>query len=101
VIGARVLDGRTGRGEAARTGLHSSNHLASTSLLEGLVFGSSVGKVVAAGAGDGPTSSVVDRAQRAVERRLAMTIPATTGPSSLSLSSFPSPSLLLSLSSLS
>ncbi|EED87355.1 l-aspartate oxidase, partial [Thalassiosira pseudonana CCMP1335] len=34
-------------GEAARTGLHGGNRLASTSLLEGLVFGSSVGEIVA------------------------------------------------------
>ena len=46
------LDGRTtlrglyAAGEAARTGLHGGNRLASTSLLEGLVFGSSVADFV-------------------------------------------------------
>jgi hypothetical protein len=73
VIGTRVLDGRTGHDKVARTGLHSGNRLASTNILEGLVFGSSVGKAVAAGAGNGPTLSVVNHAQRAIERRLATT----------------------------
>ena len=47
------LQGRTGlpglyaAGEAAQTGLHGGNRLASTSLLEGLVFGSSVADFVA------------------------------------------------------
>jgi L-aspartate oxidase len=49
---ATDLKGRTSlqnlyaAGEAARTGLHGGNRLASTSLLEGLVFGASVAKHV-------------------------------------------------------
>jgi succinate dehydrogenase/fumarate reductase flavoprotein subunit len=102
VIGTRMLDGRTGPGEVARTGLRGGNPLASTSLLEGLVFGSSVGEVVAAGARNGPTLLVADRARRAIECRLATMIPATAGPLSLlSLSTLvPSLSPLSSSSSL-
>jgi len=40
--GRTSLNGLYAAGEAARTGLHGGNRLASTSLLEGLVFGASV-----------------------------------------------------------
>ncbi|KAL3911347.1 MAG: hypothetical protein SGILL_007314, partial [Bacillariaceae sp.] len=40
--GRTTLNGLYAAGEAARTGLHGGNRLASTSLLEGLVFGASV-----------------------------------------------------------
>ncbi len=92
LIGARVLDRRTCRGEAGRTSLHGGNCLVSTSLLKGLVIGLSVVEAVAARAGDGPTSSVVNRARHAIKRQLATTILATAGPLSSS-SSLLSPSL--------
>jgi len=44
--GCTTLKGLYAAGEAARTGLHGGNRLASTSLLEGLVFGSSVADFV-------------------------------------------------------
>jgi L-aspartate oxidase len=44
--GRTSLDGLYAAGEAARTGLHGGNRLASTSLLEGLVFGASVADFV-------------------------------------------------------
>jgi L-aspartate oxidase len=44
--GRTSLTGLYAAGEAARTGLHGGNRLASTSLLEGLVFGSSVADFV-------------------------------------------------------
>jgi L-aspartate oxidase len=44
--GQTSLKGLYAAGEAARTGLHGGNRLASTSLLEGLVFGASVADFV-------------------------------------------------------
>jgi L-aspartate oxidase len=44
--GCTSLPGLYAAGEAARTGLHGGNRLASTSLLEGLVFGASVADYV-------------------------------------------------------
>merc|ERR1711920_1025929 len=46
-------------GEAARTGLHGGNRLASTSLLEGLVFGASVADFVGLHSNDADISRVV------------------------------------------
>jgi L-aspartate oxidase len=46
ISGRTSLKGLYAAGEAARTGLHGGNRLASTSLLEGLVFGASVADFV-------------------------------------------------------
>lgn len=49
--GRTTLPGLYAAGEAARTGLHGGNRLASTSLLEGLVFGATVADFVGSGEG--------------------------------------------------
>ena len=62
-------------GKAVRMELHTGNGLASMSLLEGLVIGSSVGKVVMGAVDDGngmteSTRVVMDRAQCLIKHRL-------------------------------
>ena len=49
--GRTTLNGLFAAGEAARTGMHGGNRLASTSLLEGLVFGATVADQVGSDAG--------------------------------------------------
>eukprot|EP00542_Grammatophora_oceanica_P017471 CAMPEP_0194029510 /NCGR_PEP_ID=MMETSP0009_2-20130614/3213_1 /TAXON_ID=210454 /ORGANISM="Grammatophora oceanica, Strain CCMP 410" /LENGTH=576 /DNA_ID=CAMNT_0038669199 /DNA_START=185 /DNA_END=1915 /DNA_ORIENTATION=- len=61
--GATSLRNLYAAGEAARTGLHGGNRLASTSLLEGLVFGATVADYC--GTGDG--REVAEEAKRVVE----------------------------------
>jgi len=51
INGRTNLTGLYAAGEAARTGLHGGNRLASTSLLEGLVFGATVADFVASAEG--------------------------------------------------
>ncbi len=53
--GAAAVDGLWAAGEAACTGVHGANRLASNSLLEGMVFGARVAEAIAGGAGPTPT----------------------------------------------
>jgi L-aspartate oxidase len=53
--GATALEGLWAAGEAACTGVHGANRLASNSLLEGMVFGARVAEAIAGGAGPTPT----------------------------------------------
>jgi len=79
VVGNRNL---YAAGEAARTGLHGGNRLASTSLLEGLVYGASVGEMVAGVVKDESDSAALEErekvmetmhhARHAIEQRLVM-----------------------------
>ena len=83
-------------GEAARTGLHGGNRLASTSLLEGLVYGASVGEMVAGVVSDGSDDKALENRERvmemmhqaryAIEQRLAVeqSSPNNTGSSTMS-----------------
>ena len=54
--GASALPGLWAAGEAACTGVHGANRLASNSLLEGMVFGARLAEAIEAGA-DGPRRS--------------------------------------------
>jgi L-aspartate oxidase len=65
--GRTSLPGLYAAGEAARTGLHGGNRLASTSLLEGLVFGASVADHVGSAEG----RSHATEASRAIASFLA------------------------------
>jgi len=79
VVGNRNL---YAAGEAARTGLHGGNRLASTSLLEGLVYGASVGEMVAGVVKDESDNAALEErekimetmhhARHAIEQRLIM-----------------------------
>ena len=53
--GATSLEGLWAAGEAACTGVHGANRLASNSLLEGMVFGARVAEAIAGGAGPSAT----------------------------------------------
>ena len=59
--GRTSLQGLYAAGEAARTGLHGGNRLASTSLLEGLVFGASVADYIGSSEGKGLRSEAGEK----------------------------------------
>jgi len=61
LFGATALPGLWAAGEAACTGVHGANRLASNSLLEGMVFGARLAERIASGA-SGPSATGVLRA---------------------------------------
>ena len=61
LYGAASVPGLWAAGEAACTGVHGANRLASNSLLEGMVFGARLAERLASGA-DGPTATGAMRA---------------------------------------
>lgn len=69
LAGASSLPGLWAAGEAACTGVHGANRLASNSLLEGLVFGPRVVEAIAAGV-DGPTPTGAMRSVFAADGNL-------------------------------
>ena len=86
--GASSLPGLWAAGEAACTGVHGANRLASNSLLEGMVFGPRVVEAIAAGV-DGPRSTGAMRAVLGGEgdiggQRLALELPAPPVPPDVS-----------------
>ncbi|MGC8470840.1 MAG: L-aspartate oxidase [Acidimicrobiales bacterium] len=77
--GAAALDGLWAAGEAACTGVHGANRLASNSLLEGMVFGARVAEAIAGGGGPTPTGVLGTLEDLELERSRALAeIPAGT-----------------------
>jgi L-aspartate oxidase len=76
LMGRTNLTGLYAAGESARTGLHGGNRLASTSLLEGLVFGASVADFIGSPEGqaarESAVSSLSTMSMQRAKRRIAL-----------------------------